>query len=86
MWEDKFRKLSFPNFKRIIYTKNSEELDKLTGGDIFKDLVYSTIIQVDDFERSNINDKIYSFNNCIDSFSSFLASKKEKRYTSLVMS
>lgn len=78
LWEDKFRKLSFPNFKRIIYTKNSEELDKLTGGDIFKDLVYSTIIQVDDFERSNINDKIYSFNNCIDSFSSFLASKKRK--------
>lgn len=78
LWEDKFRKLSFPNFKRIIYTRDSEEIDSLTGGTIFKDLVYATIIQVDDFDKNNINDKLYYFNNCLDIFSTFLGSKKRK--------
>lgn len=78
LWEDKFRKLSFPNFKRIIYTRDSEEIDSLTGGAIFKNLVYATIIQVDDFDKNNINDKLYYFNNCLDIFSTFLGSKKRK--------
>lgn len=78
LWEDKYRKLSFPNFKRIIYTKDLDELDKLLSGKIFKDLVYATIVRVDNFESANINDKTHSFNNCLNCFSTFLSNKKRK--------
>lgn len=78
IWEDKFSELSFPKFKWIIYTRDSEYLDKIKGGQIFKELVYATITQVDNFEKVKLNDKLYIFNNCLDKFSVFLASKKRK--------
>lgn len=76
LWEDKYKKLSFPNFKRIIYTRNQEELNSLVGGGIFNKLVYATILKIDNFKTDDIFDKINIFNKYIDVFSSFLANKK----------
>ena len=73
LWEKYYRDYSYPNFKRMLFTK--EERKKLKHSNIFEKFVYTTGINVS-ISQGNINDVVRSFNKYLEVYSDFLASRK----------
>lgn len=74
LWEDHYKKLTFPNFKRILFTP--EECKKIKFGNILKELNYATGIAIKKMNNNEINEVISSYNEYIQVFSEFSAEKK----------
>lgn len=73
LWEDRYRNLSFPNFKRILYTRDG--IEEFSDSAVLKDLKYVSILNINKYNQEIKNDNLLTFNQCIDAFASFLAIK-----------
>lgn len=74
IWEKYYKKYTFPNFKRILFTP--EECKKLKHGNLFSQFSYSTGISIAKMSDNEINDAISIFNKYVKIFSDFSAEQK----------
>lgn len=74
LWEERYKDLTYPNFKRMLYTPS--EITNLRDRNIIEKLRFSTGLTIQDMEQNEINDSVYQFNNVVQAFSYFSSEKK----------
>lgn len=78
LWEDRYRHLSFPNFKRMINDKNEfKSLDNVNGN-IFNELIYTTGVRINALDRNQQAEVISEYNSFIKILDDFLTTHKRK--------
>lgn len=74
IWERYYRKLSFPNFKRLLFTP--EERDKLQHSHIFDKFIYVSGVEVGINDDETVESILSEYQRVLKSFESFVNNNK----------